>query len=303
MMRSADAKTYDVVTLGETMVMVTPARPEALATAEAFRLEIGGAESNVALYLASLLHSVAWVSRIGDDPLGRRMIDAIAAGGVDTSGVEIDPVLPTGVYFKDPQPSGTRVHYYRAGSAASRMGVEMLAALPLAAARLVHLTGITPALSASCAELVEAVIERAKAEGVPVSFDVNYRGKLWPVETAGPALLRLAALADIVLVGRDEAETLWGTSTADDVRRVLPGVGRLVVKDGAIGATEFAGDTVTFVAAPTVVVVEPVGAGDAFAAGYLSALLQEYAPADALARGHELAARALVSMSDVPLGA
>ncbi|HVV14692.1 sugar kinase [Amycolatopsis sp.] len=289
--------TPEVLCVGETMVLVTPVASEPLAEAGLFRLEVGGAESTVALYLAERGHHAAWASRVGDDPLGGRILDKIRAHGVDTSWVRVDEAAPTGVYFKDPAPEGTRVHYYRAGSAASRLSPDDLAALPMDAG-LLHLTGITPALSESCRALVEAALERPG----PVSFDVNYRPGLWPAGVAAPVLAELARRADIVLVGQDEAETLWGASTPELVREILSGPRRLVVKDGAVGATEFDGAKVTFVPAPVVDVVEPVGAGDAFAAGYLSGVLRGREPAESLALGHALAGRALGSTSDfVPM--
>jgi 2-dehydro-3-deoxygluconokinase len=295
------APTYDLLAVGESMAMVTPAVVESLSESSVLRLDVGGAESNVALHLARLGNSVAWASSVGDDPLGRRILATIAAGGVDTSLVTVDPTAPTGVYFKDPAPTGTRVYYYRAGSAASRLGPESLAGIPIASARMVHLSGITPALSDSCAALVDAIFDEARRLGIPVSFDINYRAGLWSVEAAGPVLRRLAERADLVFVGRDEAEVLWGTPAAADIRALLPSCERLIVKDGAVGATEFIGETETFVDAPVVEVVEPVGAGDAFAAGYLAAVLRGDTSRDALAHGHTLAGLALTSVIDFEL--
>ncbi len=295
--------TYDVATVGESMVMVTPARPEPLLDATELRLEVGGAESNVALQLSALGHHVSWTSRLGDDPLGHRVKSAIDGGGVDTSTVVFDPTGRTGVYFKDPHPAWTRVHYYRHDSAASRMGVELLPSIPIGSSRIVHLSGITPSLSLSCAQLIDAVIAEAHRMNVLVSFDVNYRPALWPVAVAASALDRIVAQSDIVFVGRDEAEVLWGTTTAEQIRARLPGPLRLIVKDADVGATEFLGATSTFVPSPHVEVVEAVGAGDAFAAGYLSAFLAGRSANDCLQLGHDLAARVLVAVSDFTPGA
>lgn len=289
--------TPEVLCLGETMAMVTPAVPEPLAQAGNLRLDIGGAESNVALYLADLGHRTAWASRVGDDPLGRRIVAALTQHGVDTDYVLFDTEAPTGVYFKDPGTDGTRVFYYRAGSAASRLSDTDLATLPIHETPLVHVSGITAALSESCRALLRTVLKRE----LPVSFDVNYRPGLWPTAEAGPVLLDLARQADIVFVGRDEAETLWGASTAHDIRELIGGP-RLIVKDGAVGATEFENAAQMFVAAPPVKVVEPVGAGDAFAAGYLSGLLRGSSSAERLRLGHAVAARALSSMGDFVAG-
>ncbi|MFJ8955908.1 sugar kinase [Streptomyces sp. NPDC102381] len=289
----------DAVCLGETMAQVTPADGEGLERSRELRLAVAGAESTVAQYLADLGHEAAWVSRVGDDPFGRRIVAAVASRGVRVDGVLADPAAPTGVYFKDPGPDGTRVHYYRAGSAASRMTPADADRVDLTNVRLLHLTGITPALSDGCAELVDALMKRAADSGTRVSFDVNYRPALWSSrEAVADALRALARRADVVLVGRDEAETLWGTATAEDVREHLAPRGILVVKDGDVGATEFTGAGSEFVAAPVVDVVEAVGAGDAFAAGYLSGLLDGSTPTERLALGHRLAGRTLRSIED-----
>ena len=204
----------------------------------------------------------------------------------------------TGVYFKDPDPHGTRVYYYRSDSAASRMGPDVLDRLPLATAGLVHFSGITPGLSSSCADLARELVGGVAASDALLSFDVNYRPGIWSRKVAAPILLGLSRQADIVFVGLDEAQLLWGTRTAGDVRSLIGSTNVLVVKDGAVGATEFDGVSSTFVPALKVAVLEPVGAGDAFAAGYLSALLHRDTSAARLRLGHATAARALASTHD-----
>jgi 2-dehydro-3-deoxygluconokinase len=289
----------EVVTCGESMVVLCPAPPLTLAEAGQVSVTVGGAESNVAMCLAALGHHAAWVSRVGADPFGERVVRHIAAAGVDVGLVVTDPDAPTGVYFKDPRAAGTRVHYYRAGSAASRLDPGALAEPRLRGTRLLHLSGITPALSGTCRDLVVDALVRRRVPDALVSFDVNYRPALWPVTRAAPVLRRLADAADVVFVGRDEAETLWGTDDPAAVRRLLPHPELVVVKDGAIGATALSrtGESAS-VPSPRVGVVEPVGAGDAFAAGYLSALLRGLGPVPALRLGHLVAAHALVSAGD-----
>jgi 2-dehydro-3-deoxygluconokinase len=292
----------EVICLGETMALLTPADASSLGQAELLRLTVAGAESTVAQYLSNLGHQCAWMSRLGQDPFGRRIMSALAAQGVDTSLVRYDTNAPTAVFFKDPEPGGSRVYYYRKGSAAAAMSAAD-AALPLDGVRLVHLSGITPALSPACAATVDLVIDRARRAGVMVSFDVNYRPSLWSAEEAGPVLRQLGQRADLVLVGRDEAQTVWGVATAAEARAWLEPCPVVVVKDSDIGATEFDGRDVTFEPALPVEVIEPVGAGDAFAAGYLSGMLRGLAPAERLRLGHQLAARALRSLDDyVPVG-
>lgn len=293
------AEPPEVVCIGETMVQVTPVRSEPLETAEEFALNVGGAESTVALYLAERGHRSAWQSRVGADPLGRRMLAAIARHGVDVSAVRVVDDAPTGVYFKDPGPTSTAVHYYRAGSAASGMGAADVEGVDWTGVRVVHVSGITAGLSTSCRDLLDAVYARARRFGALVSFDVNHRPGLWTAATAAPVLLDLARRADVVFVGRDEAETLWGTGDPVRLAATLGSVPRLVVKDGGVGATEVVPDAAPVtVPAHRVEVVEVVGAGDAFAAGYLSGLLREEDAVSRLATGHDLAARALSSTHD-----
>jgi 2-dehydro-3-deoxygluconokinase len=243
----------------------------------------------------------AWVSALGDDALGERVRDEVARHGVDVGWVSRRADAPTGVYFKDP---GRGVLYYRRGSAASTLGPDDIAAVPLEQAEIVHVSGITPALSASCAALIDSVIDRVAAGPGILSFDVNHRAALWEPDAAASALLALARRADIVLVGLDEAEGLWGTVDADAVRALLPEPALLVVKDGDVGATEYdrrtGADERTFVPAIRTAVVEAVGAGDAFAAGYLAAHLQGADAADRLASGHRRAHLVLQSTDDLP---
>lgn len=287
----------EVVTIGETMVLVTPTVPEALETAEVFRLETGGAESNVAVHLAALGHHAAWVGDLGDDALGHRVERQLRERGVDTTLVGFNPNAPTGVYFKNP---GHGVNYYRSGSAAAAMTPETLERVPVETATIVHISGITPALSATCAELIDAIIDRVRRSGAALSFDVNYRPGLWPVSEAAPILLALARRADFVFVGLDEAQSLWGSHEVHDVRALLTGPRRVVVKDGGVGATEFSETGQVFVAAHPLAVVEAVGAGDAFAAGYLSAHLAGIDSEQRLNRGHERAVLVLQSTADLP---
>ena len=288
-----------MITLGETMALITPAHAEPLRAAREVRLLAGGAESNVAMHAAQLGVPTAWVSALGDDALGVRVRDEVAARGVDTRWVTMDPDAPTGVYFKDP---GHGVLYYRRGSAAARMCPASVADVPLEDAEVVHISGITPALSASCAALIDTVIDRVTAGPGIVAFDVNHRPALWAPGAAASALLPLARRADLVFVGLDEAECLWHTATADDVRALLPEPATLVVKDGDVGATEYrraaGADHRTFAPAIPTEVVEAVGAGDAFAAGYLAALLQGADAAARLQGGHQRAHLVLQSTSD-----
>lgn len=284
-----------LLAVGETMAMVAPVVAAPVTEADAFLMDAGGAESNVAAHVAGLGHRSVWFSRLGDDALGRRVARQLSARGVDVSRVEFDPAHPTGLYVKDP---GNGVLYYRRGSAASHLSDADADTVSFDDVDLLHVSGITAAISASASSFLVRLIARAREAGVPVSFDVNHRAPLWTAEAAAPVLLGLARTADIVLVGRDEAETLWGTPTAADVRALLPEVAEVIVKDGDIGATAFVGDETVFEPAEVVEVVEAVGAGDAFAGGYLAGRLSGHPVADRLRAGHARAARTLQTTAD-----
>jgi 2-dehydro-3-deoxygluconokinase len=279
------------------MVFVTPTNPESLENAESFRLRVGGAESNVSVHLTQLGHKVAWASAVGKDPLGHRIRTSLEAHGLSTDYLIEDDFAPTGVYFKDP---GKSMYYYRTGSAASKMTSAVANTLPLGNVRIVHLTGITPALSESCLELTHAMATRARENQALVSFDVNYRPALWAKETAQVHLHAIGETVDILFVGLDEADALWGCSTLEGVRELFPSVPYLVIKNDAHGATEFSKSRQVFSPAPETRVVEAVGAGDAFAAGYLSGFLDGLASERRLEKGHARAQTVLQSTSDIP---
>ncbi|MDF3298154.1 sugar kinase [Streptomyces tropicalis] len=295
----------DVVALGESMVTFLPTGPGRLADVPSFVRGIGGAESNVACTLAAAGHSARWVGRVGADGFGDHLLGAIAAYGVDVSAVRRDPARPTGVYFRTAGDRGTRGHevaYYRAGSAASAMTADNVDRDALRTARILHLSGITPALSRGCLDLVRELTARRPGRPL-VSFDVNHRPGLWRDPGGARVLLDLARGADLVLVGEDEAREAWGLHGLHALRAALPEPELLVVKHGAAGATAHhrtdAG-TGTFVPAPAVEVVAAVGAGDAFAAGFLSATLRGLPLRDRLRHGHLTAAAALISPGDLP---
>ncbi|WP_430741674.1 sugar kinase [Streptomyces sp. P13-3-3] len=320
----------DVVALGESMVTFLPARPGRLADVPAFHRSIGGAESNVACALAAAGHTTRWVSRVGADGFGDHLVEAIGAYGVDVSHVRRDPSRPTGVYFRtagDRADDAHEVAYYRAGSAASAMspaGVDLDA---VRAGRVLHLSGITAALSPDCLALMRELT--APRPGRPlISFDVNHRPGLWRGRYGPEVLLDLARGADIVFVGEDEAEEAWGvTGGPAAIREALPEPPVLILKKGAAGAVAFcrpsAGDRAAGAAragadgtprspgcdntprpaatAPAlkVDVVATTGAGDAFAAGFLSATLRGLPLTARLRHGHLMAAATLTTPGDL----
>lgn len=367
----------DVVALGESMVTFLPTRTGRLADVPSFDRAIGGAESNVACVLAAAGHSTRWVSRVGADGFGDHLVRAIGAYGVDVASVRRDPARPTGIYFRtagDRAGDDHEVAYYRAGSAASAMTVDTVDLAALRAARILHLSGITAALSAGCLDLLRALTAPRAGHRPLVSFDVNFRPGLWRDTAAPRVLLDLARRCDLVFVGTDEAEAAWGVPPDPDaIRALLPEPRTLVVKEGARGATVFDtdtsfpapdarasvpvsearasvpvsdacasvpvsgarasvpasgtrtsaaasdtrapapasdvdtrapapasdADTRTFVPALHVDVVAPVGAGDAFAAGFLSATLRGLPVRERIRSGHLMAAAALTVPGDL----
>ncbi|MFI6058506.1 sugar kinase [Streptomyces sp. NPDC051286] len=310
------ATTADVVCLGESMVTFLPSQPGRLADVPSFGRAIGGAESNVACALAAAGHRAKWVGRVGADGFGDHLVDAIAAYGVDTSAVRRDSDRPTGIYFRTAADRATGTHevaYYRAGSAASAMSPANVPYADLFDARILHLTGITAALSADCLSLLRSLTEPRPGRPL-ISFDVNHRPHLWRAGDEGPGvLLDLARRADLVFVGEDEAAEAWGLRGADAIRAALPEPAVLVVKRAPEGATVFSGrhpearssvaggadSAVTTVPALHVDVVAAVGAGDAFAAGFLSATLRELSVRDRVRHGHLMAAAVLTAPGDV----
>jgi len=296
----------DLVTLGESMVTFLPSCPGRLADVPSFDRGIGGAESNVACALAAAGHAVRWVSRVGADGFGDHLVETIGGYGVDVSAVGRDPGRPTGVYFRTAGDRATDAHevaYYRAGSAASAMSPANVDLEAVRAGRVLHLSGITAALSQSCLGLLRQLT--APGAGRPlVSFDVNHRPGLWKDGSGPHVLLELARAADLVFVGEDEAEEVWGIrGGAEAVRAALPDPDVLVVKQGGHGATLFDKEGVTFVPAPRVDVVAAVGAGDAFAAGFLSATLRGLPVRARLRHGHLMAAAALTAPGDLAVPA
>ena len=288
---------YDLVTIGEAMAVLAPAPGARLATAATLTLGTAGAEANVARTVARMGGRVAWVGALGADPLGDRIVADLASSGVDVSHMIRDASAPTGLYLKDTDElRSSRMYYYRTNSAASKTDAGLLPRLPRST--VLHLTGVTAAISDGGLELTRAAL-LGPHRGV-VSFDVNHRPALWQGRDAASALAELANAADLVFVGLDEAEALWGTGTVASIRALLPVPAVVVVKDGAIGATaHLVGGESVFEPAQVVEVLEPVGAGDAFAAGYLHALIEGEPVNERLAAGHAAAARALVTTADV----
>ena len=289
----------DVVTLGETMAAF---RTNGLVrTAQQAAVSVAGSEGNVAVGLARLGHRVRWVGCVGDDGLGRLVRRTYAAENIDVSCVRVDPGAPTGILVSERRVAGvSRVDYHRRGSAGTRMTesdvVDALACRP----EILHISGITPALGERCAAAVTAGVHEARRLGATVTFDVNYRARLWSQEAARQALGPLLGTVDVVI--GDSAELAVLLPGADDDSRVRAlfdlGVSEVVLKQGALGATAFLPDRSVHVAAFPVPEVDPIGAGDAFVAGYLSGRVERLPLEEQLVRANMLGAFAVSTPGD-----
>ncbi len=268
--------TGGLVTLGETMASFAATGIGPLRHQPTMHLHVGGAESNVAISVTRLGGRATWVGRVGDDELGDLVLAQLRGEDVDVRYAVRDPGAPTGLMVKSRRTSTVgRVVYYRSGSAGSRLEPADLPLETLRAAGVLHVTGITPALSPSARAATFAAVEEARAGGVPVSLDVNHRAALWSAQEAGPVLAELAARADVLFAGDDEAALLGATGEPEAIVKALAASGpaQVVLKLGARGALAALDGELVRVPAHQVVAVDTVGAGDAFVGGYLAELL------------------------------
>ena len=296
--RSGHVIELDVLTAGEALVLLAAQTPGALEEVDRFRRFSAGAELNVAVGLARLGLRVGYMSRIGGDAFGRFLCAVMEREGLSREFVAIDPARSTGFMLKSLAGGGADpvIDYYRRGSAASAMDATDLARLAPTGARHLHLTGILPALSAGCRELAFVLATTARAQGRRVSFDPNLRPRLWASrdEMAG-AVNELAALADLVLPGLAEGRLLTGREHAEDIAEFYLDLGAdaVAVKLGADGAwcADRSGLRVHVPGVQAEHVVDTVGAGDGFAVGIISALLDGLSLAEAVWRGNVIGAR------------
>jgi 2-dehydro-3-deoxygluconokinase len=291
----------DVVTFGEAMAALRGDGP--LRLGGPMQLSMAGAETNVAIGLARLGHAVSWIGRTGADELGELVRRTLRAEGVDIADATVDPDRPTGLLLRERRVADTvRVSYYRRGSAGSALTADDVLPALRRGARWLHVTGITAALSEPCADAVRVCVRAARAAGVRISLDVNHRSALWPATDARAVLAPLGEAVSVVFASEDELPLLAATDAGDttEIARALidGGAELVVVKQGAAGATAYSHGSVTSVAAPVVPVVDLVGAGDAFVAGALSALLDGKPPSELLRRAVATAAFAVAGSGD-----
>lgn len=277
-MSAAPARPGRVVTFGECMLRLSVGDGETLESAEHFRVFVGGAEANAAVALSRLGRHVTFVGRVGADPHGRRIVSYLRQHGVDTAHIALDPQRRTGLYFTEVAgaPRGISVVYDRAGSAASAATPDDIPAEAFAGAAVALVSGITPALGASCRAATERFVELAGGHGASVVVDVNYRARLWDVADAAAALDPLCRRADVVLCTSEDAHALFGAG-GDAGERAAALAERfdaaVVVTDGAVGVTWAAAGVLGSAAAIPTDTTDRIGAGDAFCAGVVDGVL------------------------------
>ena len=297
----------DIITIGESMVMMVADQSGPLQFAGTYTRRLAGAESNVAIGLARLGHPAGWISALGDDQFGAYVCKIIRGEGVDCSRVRVLPDYPTGLMVKErTEIRDPKVCYYRKGSAASKMKPECLDGQYFKNGKILHITGIFPALSESCLETTLAAIALAKENGLLISFDPNLRLQLWTAEQARQVLLRIAALSDLVMPGKQEAELLLGTGDWKLIAERLHSLGSryVAMKDGPAGAyyshreqgrIQEQGYAQGF---PVAKAVDTVGAGDGFAVGVLSALVESLSLREGVIRGNAIGSLAVTVQGD-----
>lgn len=293
---AAATEMLDLLTVGEPLICLTA--DGRLAASSTLAKSIGGSEANVSIGLARLGLRAGYVSRVGADPFGDEIVRTLRGEGVDVSRVQRSPLRPTGLMVKELRaPDDVRVHYYRHGSAVAEL--DGVGELP--PARSVHATGITLALGSGPAAAVSELLSAARAMGASVSFDPNIRLKLWSLDDAVSAVREVLPHVDDLLLSEAEALAVAGAGGLDDALRRLTdlGIARVVVRRGADGAVGIAGDGRIEVAAQAAgPVVDCVGAGDAFTAGYLFERLCGSTFAAAMATGAWAAGHVVAQRGD-----
>lgn len=294
----------DVVTFGEAMMMLVADQPGPLEHVQGFHKRTAGAETNVAIGLARLGLKVGWASRLGSDSMGRYLLSEMQREGIDCSHVIVDPSQRTAMQLKGRVTDGSdpAVEYHRKGSAASQMQPADIDVPWLCSARHLHSTGVFAAISENCFEVSRKTMALMREAGKTVSFDTNLRLTLWPsTERMREAINELAFAADWVFPGIDEGRLLTGRQTPEDIACFYRehGASVVVVKLGAQGAYYSVGDEQGYVdGCPVKKVIDTVGAGDGFAVGVITALLEGLPVRKAVERGAWIGARAVQVLGD-----
>jgi len=275
------ASNVDLLTVGESMLRFSVPAGRLLADAPVFDVHVAGTESNVAVAVARMGFKSRWLSRLPDNVVGHRIADTIAGQGVDCSYVNWSDTERAGVYFIEfgASPRPTKVLYDRAPSAARTMDETTFDLSLVGNAKIIHLTGITVALSAGCTRLVETIVARANDLKIPIVFDVNYRALLWSHKECRSQLAPLLSKIDTLIVSKRDLEAIFeiagDTATAAKGLHQLFGMPRIAITTGDAGAAGFENGASVVVPGYPVEMVDRIGAGDSFAAGVISGLLEE----------------------------
>ncbi len=291
------------MTIGETMVLLYGEDTTApLRLGERLMLDFAGADSNFAIAMSRLGYRSAWISRLGDEPLGELALNAIAREGVDVSRVIRDPTRNTGLYLKHHDATGvTRIQYYRRGSAASNLQPDDLSPDHFRDARLVHLNGMTFALSESCAATMRRAVELGRNCDAMISLDLNLRLQLWSIESAREALGPVIQKTSAIFGTEEEFLDYFGVSDIDEALGAAVALGpRIAVAkmgpDGAVALIE--GLRFAHGGYRSPAVVDVVGAGDGFDAGFLASYLRGLSPYECLRRANLCGACAVATPGD-----
>jgi 2-dehydro-3-deoxygluconokinase len=302
---STTAVQLDVATYGESLALLVADEVGAFEDVEKYTRRLAGAETNVAIGLARLGLKVGWMSRVGNDSFGRFICKRVAQEGVDVSRVVTDSEFRTAIQLKAKAVGGAdpAIEYYRKGSAASHLSPADFDEDYFGSARHLHATGIAPALSATTMALAHHALDFMRARGKTISFDPNLRPMLWPSpQVMAEQLNALAFKADWVLPGLSEGKILTGYTEPRDIAGFYldRGVSLVVVKLGEQGAyyrTALGEGVVQGV--PVTEVVDTVGAGDGFAVGVISGMLEGLTIEEAVMRGNRIGAFAIQVVGDM----
>ncbi|NBI28837.1 sugar kinase [Chengkuizengella marina] len=278
----------EVITFGESMGLFTPSGDKTLETATQYCRSFGGAESNVAIGLARLGHSVGWFSRLGQDPLGTSILKSLRGENVDVSRVQLHEDAPTGFMMRHIKTGRIEVFYNRKSSAASMMEPSDVDDQYIQQAKILHITGITPSLSLSCRETILHAVQLANKLNVKVCFDPNLRLKLWSINEARSTLLTIMEKVDYFLPGLEELELLFETKDWNIIQDKLMELEAISIVKGGNGLNYIISKegTVEVPYELSEKVVDTVGAGDAFCAGFLSGVLKGLPLDKAVERAH-----------------
>ncbi len=276
----------EFITIGETCAVMASKSIGRMRYSDRFELRPGGAEGTVAVGVKRLGHTAGWISQLGEDELGHYILSFIQGEGVDVSTVRMVPDKQTGLFVRERLPMGEARHfYYRTDSAFSEIEPGALQEDYISSAKMLHITGITPALSKTCRRTIDAAVEIAKKHHLTITFDPNLRLKLWSVDEARPIIEKLMVSADYVLPGLEEMHSLYGVQPVERLLNRLHEIGceRIVLKLGKEGAIlSLPSGTDTLAGYPVDSPVDLMGAGDAFAAGFIAGILKGMTPKDSV---------------------